>query len=177
MGDDTRIPLHRSPALKIYISPDGTGERLRSVKTQMEQVAQVPRPTPFRLPSIISLTEYMTGLNPVCHFSRYNYKVTAMICSACETQQRILTVCDTGVRRNLIKASILHTRVLASIFRDQTIVRLSNSSNHPLDTVCIVPRTVTVGRKTCKKPVFVVQRLGDDAILGCQYIKHDVKSL
>ncbi len=144
----------------------------------MEKVAaQVPRPGPFGLPVTISVSEYRTGLNPVCHLSQYSYKVNAMIGATREKQQQVLTVLDTGAGPNLIKASILPGGVLSSIDRDQEIVRLSSASNHPLDTVGIVTLTVIVGCKTCRQQFGRRPRLGADAILGCQYIDHEVKSL
>lgn len=170
--DENRHP--ETWQLQCLVSP------FSKVPTSCNGTVQPGSPTdvkdiPFGLPPTLTFQEYRA--DQICHLSLYNYKLEAKIGHKPSSQTWMLTVLDSGVGPNLIRAAILPREVLNSIDTTREVVNLASASNHRLDVLGIVNLSVTVGTQTNRVPFAIVNQLGADAIFGCSYIDHAIEDI
>ena len=130
---------------------------------------------PFGLPKHISIEQYYS--NPICMLSAYNYKVEVAVGAKPTDLKQYLSVADTAVGPNLIRADCVPAEILANVNRDRRIVNLLSASQHKLQTIGVVYLWLDMGGYACRQPFVVVRRLAADVIIGYTFLDEHADSL
>ena len=109
--------------------------------------------------------------------ARRNYKVNALIGKSIHAMRRFVVVLDTGAGSSFIKKSVLPPSVVAQIQPVGLASNVRDASNRRVNIIGTVNLTCQVGMRTDIVRFNVVEKLGTDVIIGCDYCDKHIEAI